>query len=97
MPVYLTAIIKSRPEYLGEVRETLLGMVTASRKEEACMQYDLYQGDLDPHVFVFQEIWASREGLDQHNERPYIRAFAGSLHKLQHDPEIFLTQPISNR
>nr|WP_295922651.1 putative quinol monooxygenase [uncultured Dyadobacter sp.] len=97
MPIYLTAIIKSRQEHIEEVRETLLGMVTESRKEEACLQYDLYQDGSDPGVFVFQEIWASPEGLALHNERPYIRAFAESLDKLQQKPEIYLIQPISNR
>ncbi|WP_342088677.1 putative quinol monooxygenase [Dyadobacter sp. OTU695] len=92
--IYLTAIIKSKTVHRDEVRETLLTMVTESRKEPACIQYDLYQDDSDPNVFVFQEIWESREGLDAHHEQPYIRAFGASLEKLQTDPEIYLTHPI---
>lgn len=95
MPIYLTAIIKSKQEHVGKVREILLSMVTESRKEEACLQYDLYQDGSDPRVFVFQEIWASPEGLAQHNERTYIRAFAASLDKLEQNPEVYLSQPIS--
>jgi len=72
----------------------LLTMVTESRKEPACLQYDLYQDDNDPNVFVFQEIWESREGLDAHNGQPYIRAFGESLEKLETNPQIYLTQPL---
>lgn len=94
MPIYLTAVIKSQAVYRDEIREALRAMVTESRKEPACLQYDLYQDDTDPNVFVFQEIWESREGLDAHNAQPYIQAFGGSLDKLQSNPEIYLTKPI---
>lgn len=94
MPIYLTAVIKSKAAYRDEVRGTLLNMVTESRKEAACLQYDLYQDDNDPNVFVFQEIWESREGLDAHNGQPYIRAFGASLERLETNPEIYLTQPL---
>ncbi|MCF0074728.1 antibiotic biosynthesis monooxygenase [Dyadobacter sp. CY261] len=95
MPIYLTAVIKSKADYRDEVRETLLNLVTESRKEAACLQYDLYQDDTDPNVFVFQEIWESREALEEHNRQPYLRAFVASFDKLQHDPEVYLTQPIA--
>lgn len=94
MPIYLTAVIKSKTAHRDEVRATLLSMVTESRKESACLQYDLYQDDNDPNVFVFHEIWASREGLDAHNEQPYIQAFGASLDKLETNPEIYLTRPL---
>lgn len=94
MPVYLTAVIKSKAAHRDEIRETLRAMVTESRRESACLQYDLYQDDADPNVFVFQEIWESREGLEVHNAQPYIQAFGRSLDKLQSNPEIYLTQPI---
>jgi quinol monooxygenase YgiN len=94
MPIYLTAVIQSKTAHREEIRATLLNMVAESRKEPACLQYDLYQDDNDPDVFVFQEIWESREGLDTHNEQPYIRAFVASLEKLETNPQIYLTQPL---
>lgn len=94
--IYLTAIIKSKTLHREEVRKTLLTMVTESRKEPACIQYNLYQDDKDPNVFVFQEIWESHEGLDAHHEQPYIRAFGTSLEKLQTNPEIYLIHLIDH-
>ncbi|PSL34213.1 putative quinol monooxygenase [Dyadobacter jiangsuensis] len=94
MPIYLTAVIESKTAHRDEVRATLLNMVTESRKEPACLQYDLYQDDNNPNVFVFQEIWESREGLDAHNAQPYIQAFVASLEKLETNPLIYLTKPL---
>ncbi|HWV33836.1 MAG TPA: putative quinol monooxygenase [Dyadobacter sp.] len=94
MVIYLTAVIESKTAHRDEVRATLLNMVTESRKEPACLQYDLYQDENNPSVFVFQEIWESREGLDTHNAQPYIQAFGASLEKLETNPQIYLTQPL---
>ena len=94
MAIYLTAVIESKTAHRDEVRATLLNMVTESRKEPACLQYDLYQDDNNPNVFVFQEIWESREGLDAHNAQPYIQAFVASLGNLETNPQIYLTQPL---
>lgn len=94
MAIYLTAVIESKTAHRDEVRATLLNMVTESRKEPACLQYDLYQDDHNPNVFVFHEIWESREGLDAHNAQPYIQAFVASLEKLETNPLIYLTKPL---
>lgn len=94
MAIYLTAVIESKTAHRDEVRAALLNMVTESRKEPACLQYDLYQDDNNPNVFVFQEIWESREGLDAHNAQPYIQAFVASLEKLETNPLIYLTKPL---
>ncbi|MGG7664592.1 putative quinol monooxygenase [Dyadobacter sp. BHUBP1] len=94
MAIYLTAVIESQTAHRDEVRAALLNMVTESRKEPACLQYDLYQDENNPNVFVFQEIWESREGLDAHNAQPYIQAFGALLEKLETNPQIYLTQPL---
>lgn len=92
MKIYLTAILKAKEEYRDEVASILQDMVTQTRKEEACELYDLHQGIEDENVFVFYEIWKNKEGLDAHNEQPYIKGFgeiAGE--KLQEKPSIILT------
>ncbi|MFB6457825.1 putative quinol monooxygenase [Chitinophaga sp. Hz27] len=53
MKIYLTAIIKSKPEFREEVLAQLKVMVEATRKEEACLQYDLHQGIQDENLFTF--------------------------------------------
>lgn len=95
MKIYLTAIIKSKPEFLSEVKSTLQNMVVHSKKETACIQYDLHQSLEDQNVFTFYEIWENEEGLAQHNEQPYIKAFGNLVtEKLQKKPLIYITQKI---
>lgn len=93
MKIYLTAIIKSKPEHLVEVKATLTEMVKQSRKEPACIQYDLHEGITDDNLFVFYEIWQSESGLADHNEQAYIKAFASLVsQKLQEPPIIYKTR-----
>lgn len=95
MKIYLTAIIKSKPEFLSEVKSTLENMVVHSRKETACIQYDLHQSLDDENIFTFYEIWENKESLNEHNQQPYIKDFENSVsEKLQEKPLIYITQKI---
>ena len=92
MKIYLTAIIKAKEKYSEEVLSVLQEMVQQTRKEEACELYTLHQGIEDNNLFTFYEIWKSKEGLEAHNEQPYIKAFGVLVEeKLQEPPTILLT------
>lgn len=95
MKIYLTAIIKSKEEYRTEVLEVLQNMVKETVKEEANELYRLHQSIEDENHFIFYEIWKSTEGLEKHNQQPYIKAF-GDLadEKLQEKPQIYKTETI---
>jgi len=95
MKIYLTAIVKSKPEHIVEVLQVLENMVTETRKESACLLYDLHQGIEDKNLFVFYEIWESQHGLDLHNEQPYIKEFKSLAEgKLAEEPLVCLLQKI---
>ncbi len=95
MKIYLTAIIKAKEEYRNEVLEVLQNMVKETVKEEANELYTLHQGIEDKNQFVFYEIWKNKEGLEQHNQQPYIQAFVALVdEKLQEKPQIYLTEII---
>ncbi len=92
MKIYLIAVIKAKERYRAEVLAVLQEMVGQTRKEDASELYSLHQGINDPNVFTFYEIWNSKEGLDRHNEQPYIKAFGELIkEKLQEQPTIILT------
>ncbi|SIT21225.1 Quinol monooxygenase YgiN [Chryseobacterium ureilyticum] len=95
MKIHLTAVIKAKEEHQAEVLEVLQNMVKETRKEEACELYNLHQGIEDKNHFVFYEIWKNKEGLAQHNEQPYIKAFGALIdEKLQETPQIYTTNLI---
>lgn len=75
MKVYLTAIIKAKPDQTEVLKKVLQEMVINSRQEEACLQYDLHQSSEEENIFIFNEIWANQVGLDLHNNQPYLKAF----------------------
>ncbi len=93
--IYLTAIIKTKPEYREEVLSVLQNMVAETRKEQANLQYDLHQEITDENVFVFYEIWKDQVHLDAHNQQPYIAEFGNLVNeKLQETPQIYITNKI---
>ncbi|WP_433902547.1 putative quinol monooxygenase [Sphingobacterium puteale] len=96
MRIYITAILKANALYRDEVLATLQHMVEESRKEAACIQYDLHHTINDENQFIFYEIWESRAGLDNHNQQPYILAFARMAEKkLQETPQIYHMERIA--
>jgi len=95
MKIYLTAVLKAKTEYRNEVKTILEDMVEQTRKEHACLQYDLHQGISDPDTFVFYEIWENQAGLDLHNQQPYIQSFSAIADtKLQEKPQLYITSKI---
>lgn len=93
--IYITAIVKSKSAYLDEVKSVLENMVIETRKEKACIKYDLHQGIEDKNQFVFYEIWENQEGLNLHNQQSYIQEFISlPADYLEEKPLVLLTQKI---
>jgi len=93
MSIYLTAILKSKKESIQDLKSILDNMVLNTRKEEACEKYELQQSLDDETVFIFHEIWKTKEGLDAHNQQPYIQEFVEKVPDLLEKPaEIYLAK-----
>lgn len=75
MSIYLTAISRAKAQHIDQFKALLLNLVVESRKEEACIQYDLHQSAEDPALFIFHEEWANKESWEQHNQTLHILNF----------------------
>ena len=75
MSIFLTALVKSKPGKAEEMKAVLQQLVIDSRKETACLQYDLHQSVSDAELFIFHEEWVSESGLQLHNTQPHISGF----------------------
>jgi quinol monooxygenase YgiN len=75
MSIYLTAIIKSKPGYADALKAHLLELVSHSKTEIACLQYDLHQVEEDPNIYIFHEEWSDAAGLELHNSQPHLQKF----------------------
>ncbi|RAJ05367.1 quinol monooxygenase YgiN [Chitinophaga skermanii] len=82
MHIYLTAFIKAAPGKEAALKDFLLNMVSESKKEAACLRYDLQEEVGQPGSFIFHELWESEEGLTAHNSTPHIKAFAAEAPNL---------------
>ena len=51
----------------------------ASREEEGCLGYRIFQDTEDPDAFVFVEEWADQAALDAHFRTPHIATFMGAM------------------
>lgn len=82
--ISITAIIKSKKENTEVVKEMVHNLVTNTRKEAACIRYDLHHSE---NVFIIWEEWKDQAGLDTHNSQQYLIDFIA-------DSETLLASPI---
>ncbi|HKO78523.1 MAG TPA: putative quinol monooxygenase [Flavobacterium sp.] len=75
MEINLTVIIKSKSDHREELKAILIDLTKNSKKEAACLQYDLHQNMQDPNVFILHEVWKNNEGLDLHKEQSHFLKF----------------------
>ena len=95
MAINLTVILKSKPESMETFKSLLLDLVLNSKKETACLQYDLHQGDKEPNTFIFHEVWENQDGLDLHNQQSYLQTFFENAKLyLQEAPIIYKTNKL---
>ncbi|AMP98026.1 Antibiotic biosynthesis monooxygenase [Pedobacter cryoconitis] len=86
MNIYLTVIVKAKPEHQQEVKNLLYKLPELSKKEDACIGYDVHQSIEDKNIFILNEKWESLDGLSLHNEQSYSKEFFAIFHKLQENP-----------
>jgi quinol monooxygenase YgiN len=70
----VVAIIPVKPERAEEFRGALGALAEASRGDEGCLSYDVYESAAAPGVFVTVERWSGQESLDAHMRTPHIAA-----------------------
>lgn len=96
MEINIITIVKSNPGSIEETKKLLTDMAIHSKKEVACVQYDLHQDRENPACFFFHEIWESGEGLALHNTQSYIQKFKSRASEILAGPvAIYKTEKIA--
>lgn len=76
MPAHtIVAIIRSDANHVERVKAELTKLVSSSRQDPGCLQYDLHQDTTDPTRFLFFENWESRELWKRHMETPHLQTY----------------------
>ncbi|WP_369616760.1 putative quinol monooxygenase [Flavobacterium sp. CFS9] len=90
--ISITAILKSKPENTAQIKNMLTHLVTETRKEEACIRYDLHHSE---NVFIIWEEWKDQPGLDIHNNQQYLQDFIKQSEALISSPiQVYKTAQI---
>lgn len=82
----------SAPHLLGPARIC----IEATRREQGCLAYDLFQSTTEPDMLVFVERWETREALSRHARTPHIAAWreAGKPYVIERQIEIVTPESV---
>ncbi len=93
--LHVVATIPAKPGSEDVIREALSSLVTATRAEEGCVSYDLYESSAAPGTFVTVEVWRSQDDLDAHMRSPHLgEAFAAAGEHLGGEVAIHPLTPV---
>ncbi len=74
--IYIAVILTAKEAHRQEVLDALWMLIDPTRAEEGNISYNMHQDKKDPNTFVFYEHWKSQQAIDEHLEKPYLKAFA---------------------
>lgn len=57
-----------KPEVKAEFLAKVAALITATRKEDGCLAYNLFQSVEDDNAFVMVENWCDQQAVDGHNK-----------------------------
>ncbi len=80
--ITVVATFQARPGKETELKNALIGLVTPTRKEAGCINYDLHASPEDPAKFLFHENWTSKAHLDAHLKTAHIAALLPRVDEL---------------
>lgn len=71
----IVANIHANPDKIDLVKAELEKLISITRAEKGCLQYDLHQNNENPAHFLFYENWESRELWQAHMNAPHLAAY----------------------
>ena len=84
--ITVVATFEARPGKEAELRNALIELVTPTRKEPGCLNYDLHASPDSPGRFLFHENWTSKSALETHLQSPHIQALLPRVDELCSEP-----------
>ncbi len=86
-PLAVVAVFRARPGHDIALGAALRAMLSPTREEVGCLNYDLHRSDDDRGLFFFHETWRSADDHRAHLDTPHVR------HLLEISPDMLL-EPI---
>ena len=77
--LHVVATIPAKSASENVVRAALTTLAEATRKEDGCVSYDLYESASAQGTFVVVEVWTGQDALDAHMKSAHMREAAGAF------------------
>ncbi len=75
----IVARIEAKADKVEQVKKALLALIEPTRSEDGCLRYDLHQDNENAEVFLFYEIWSSREQWQTHMNSDHLKAYTRAI------------------
>jgi len=75
MKLYIVALFRFKENYLMDGIELMKKLVSKTRQEEGCLQYDLVEDISEKGVFFITELWESQEHHFRHSQSEHLADF----------------------
>ena len=73
--LHIVALFRFKENYIIDAIELLKTLVSETRKEEGCLQYDLIEDNENKGVFFIIEVWESDRHHLKHTEQEHLLTF----------------------
>ena len=80
--ITVIAIFRAKPGKEAELKKALLTLITPTRKETGCINYDLHESPEDPGKFLFHENWTHKAALDAHLQNTHVQVLLPRMEEL---------------
>ncbi|WP_072690841.1 putative quinol monooxygenase [Rhodococcus marinonascens] len=94
--LHVVATVQAKPGSEDVVRNGFPPLVVATREEEGCVSYQIFESTVSAGTFVVVEVWKSREVLDEHMQTPHFQHWVSTFQEhLSGSPVMHTLKPIS--
>ncbi|HEY9219649.1 MAG TPA: putative quinol monooxygenase [Phenylobacterium sp.] len=72
MSVIVAGTVRVPPENLAGLKPHMIEMMTATRREDGCVEYSYAEDIAEPGLIRVYEIWRDQAALDAHFQTPHM-------------------------
>ncbi len=85
MEITKKVVFVAKGEYIVELKALLETMIKASREEDGCLLYNIYQLKNKPIEFVVVETWENEDKLKGHQNTPHYKYYKANFEQFTAD------------
>jgi len=96
--IVLMARLKVKPDSIESAKRAALSIISDSRAEDGCLNYDFHQAIDDETVFIWHETWKNKAAIEAHGASEHFKNFSRSIKDWVEEPlQITLTRMVSEK